>query len=184
MLARFPVFIPSHYAVLLFACLAAACGDPPTLLNSERIRQKFGTYGIEIIHADDVERTACLYSKSDSGNICRTVAVVKFSAPIDMAYSAEHAAILAGGSIGEVFREAGWTIAKRHLFTGELAVPRSGQDIFRIMHIAPLESLATHKYIFEIRRGEQKFDYARITEIHHPGYLTDDELGAIYGVLP
>ena len=37
-----------------------------------------------------------------------------------------------------------------------------------------------HSYVFEVRKGDSVFDYATITERHHPRYLTAADLKAIY----
>ena len=49
-----------------------ACTTEPELLNSERIAQTFGSYGIDVLQADGALRRSNLYSVSDGLRTCRT----------------------------------------------------------------------------------------------------------------
>ncbi len=160
--------------VILASCLA-----PEPLLNSERIEQAFGSYGIEVLESDGVVRVSNLYSVEGDEKICRTFAVVRYPAEIDPLFAAEHDLILSGESIGAVFKQRGWTVKKHHLYMGELpASPR----VAGLMRLADAPPLATHIYVLEVVKGEAAFEYARIEEAHHPDYLTLDDLRSIYGV--
>ena len=154
--------------------------DTADLLSSERIEKKFGSYGVDVLEADANRRVSALYSLADGEKICRTYARVRFIPTIDPAFAAEHARVLAGESIGAVFRSAGWTIAKRHRHIGETALPDDG-EIARLMRIGRRDKLATDTYVFEIEKNGRRFAYAEITELHHPAYLTASELASIYG---
>ncbi len=151
------------------------------LLSCERIRKKFGSYGVDVLEADADRRVSSLYSRTDDGKTCRTYAKVRFTPRIDPAFAAEHARVLAGESIGTVFQSAGWRIAKRHRHIGETALPDSGDDIAKLMGIDRTARLATDTYVFEIAKNGRRFEYAEITELHHPAYLTVAELASIYG---
>lgn len=153
--------------------------DTADLLSSERIQRKFGSYGVDVLQADANRRVSALYSLADGDKICRTYAQVRFAPTIDPAFAAEHARILAGESIGVVFRSAGWTIAKRHRHIGEAALPNG--DVAELMRIGGQDRLATDTYVFEIEKDGRRFAYAEITELHHPAYLTAAELASIYG---
>src|ERR1044072_7114553 len=78
------------------------------LLNSERIEAKFGSYGIEVLEQNALRRVSNLYSGSGGEKPCRSSAVVPSPPQIDEAVATEHAAVLAGGSLGAVFVAAGW----------------------------------------------------------------------------
>ena len=41
--------------------------------------------------------------------------------------------------------------------------------------------LAVHQYLLVVSKDENAWSYARITEIHHPEFLTVGELQAMYG---
>lgn len=154
---------------------------PAEILSCERIHAKFGSYGVDVLESDSGRRVSSLYSVADGEKICRTYARVRFAAEIHPAFAAEHARVLAGESIGTVFHSAGWAIAKRHRHIGETGLAGSGDDIARLMRIDGTSRLATHTYVFEIAKDGRRFEYAVITELHHPAYLTAAELPAIYG---
>lgn len=155
--------------------------QPAEILSSERIHQKFGSYGVDVLESDPCRRVSCLYSLTDGTKICRTYAKVRFAPAIDPAFAAEHVRVLAGESIGTVFRSAGWKIVKRHRHIGETALPGRKCDIAQLMHIESTDRVATDTYVFEIAKNGRRFEYAEITELHHPAYLTAAELASIYG---
>lgn len=163
-------------AVLL---LLAACVERQSPLNSDRIREKFGSYGVEVLRADSQRRISNLYSGAGSNRVCRTLAIVDFASPLSPTLTEEHARIVAGGSIGEVFRAAGWTIHKTNSQTGEQPLPNLDLDISALMNIQRVSTLATHTYQFELEKNGSRYVYAVITEIYHPDYLTYAELASI-----
>lgn len=172
-------------ALLLLALLVGACAEQPPgiILNSDRIRQEFGSYAVEILYSDEEQRISSLYSDSGAGKITRTFAVVVFDTPVAAALTQTHQNILAGKSIGEEFRAAGWTIDKQHVFIGELSVSADHPEIKRLMNIQLPASVAAHTYQFVVTRDDRSFTYATIVEIHHPDYLDKDELEQLYGVM-
>jgi hypothetical protein len=167
-------------AALLAAGLAQAQAQPPgrELLNSERIAQRFGSYGVEVLASDRRTRVSNLFSGQGESKICRTFAVVRFPASIDPAVAAEHTAILRGGSIGAVFSANGWRVLKTHLYYGEVrATPR----LAALMHVAEGTSLAEHAYVLDVAKDDKTVEYAALVEIHHPAYLVQTDLVRIYG---
>ena len=85
---------------------AAAPGQPAgrELLNSERIAAAFGSYGVEVLEQDEQVRVSNLYSGAAGRQDLPDVRDRALSAaPSIPRVSAEHAAIVAGGSIGAVF---------------------------------------------------------------------------------
>src|SRR5690606_37906628 len=93
-------------------------------------------------------------------------------------FAREHEAILAGGSIGAVFAAAGWRVTKRHLQYGELD---STRRVEALMGGLQPSKLAAHVYVLAVERDGTAYDYAVIAEVHHPAYLTAEDLPAIYG---
>jgi hypothetical protein len=158
-----------------------ACAGSSAWLNSDRIEQTFGSYGVDVLHSEGLRRESSLYSSEDGIRTTRTYAVVEYQGEPRSAYAREHALIKAGGSIGATFRRAGWTIDKRHLYIGELEMPDAYAHIGELMRIDLPETLATHVYLLIVTGDEGSFAYATITEIHHPEYLTATDLKAIYG---
>jgi hypothetical protein len=148
------------------------------LLNSERIERAFGSYGIEVLESDGGIRVSNLYSEVGGARIGRTFAVVLYPASVDSGFAREHAAIVAGGSIGATFTQSGWTVVKVHRYFGEIdATPRLAQ----LMGGIEAPRLAVHVYAFEIVRGGERFEYAMIAEVHHPDYLRAANVREIYG---
>jgi hypothetical protein len=148
------------------------------LLNSERIEQEFGSYGIEVLESGAEIRVSNLYSLDEGKRTCRTFAVVRYPQVVDRAFAAEHAEILQGGSIGAVFARRGWQVRKSHLYFGELA---ASARLAELMDIEEGTPLAEHLYVLDVGKDGRALEYAALAEIHHPAYLRADELPAIYG---
>ena len=166
-------------AVTLLAQAAPSLGQGPgrELLNSERIAAAFGSYGVEVLEQDDTVRVSSLFSLAADEKTCRTFAVVRY-APVDPAVSAEHAAIVAGGSIGAVFAAHGWEVRKTHLAYAERsASPR----LASLMRIGSGTPLAEHVYVLDVAKDGRTIEYAALVEIHHPDYLSVVDLAEIYG---
>ena len=147
------------------------------LLNSERIAAEFGSYGIEVLEQPAGQRVSNLYSVANREETCRTFAVVRYER-IDPRISVEHAAIVGGGSIGAVFVAAGWEVRKTHLRYSEM---RATRRLASLMRIVEDTRLAMHIYALDVAKGGQVIPYATLAEIHHPDYLTSEDLPAIYG---
>ena len=150
-------------------------------LNSERIKQEFGSFGIEVIECSAERRVASLYSLENGARVCRTYADVAFNVSVVPELAVEHALVLAGQSIGAVFKGRGWSITKGHTHIGSVTLTPDDSAILSLMHLEPPQRVAVHSYVFEVRKGGSVFDYATITERHHPCYLTAADLKAIYG---
>ena len=167
-------------AVLLFLTLLAGCaGGLP--LNSDLIEARFGSYGVEIREQTERRRTSRLYSDTNGVATTRTYAVVDFLGQETAPFADVHQSILAGASIGRRFREAGFSIRKQHLFIDELEVPATYVALADLMQIELPETLAVHQYLFIVSKDARSWVYARITEVHHPDFLSVDELRATYG---
>jgi hypothetical protein len=150
----------------------------PQLLNSERIEQRFGSYGIDVLESDGKLRVSSLYSLENGRKVCRTFAVVLYPSEVDPRYADAHAAILAGGSIGAVFKQRGWSVTKKNLYFGTLApTPR----VAALMRDDSGRPLAVHVYGLYVTKGDATLPYATIAEVHHADYLTLAELRDIYG---
>lgn len=154
----------------------------PETLTSERIRERFGSCGIEVLAADGRERVSSLFSLTGGTKVCRSYAQVRFELPVPGALAGEHTRVLAGASIGATFKAAGWRIERRHLYVRETRLSGSERAIADLMDIAPGARLATHSYVFRVAKDGDAHDYARITEWHHPDYLDAGELANLYGM--
>jgi hypothetical protein len=170
--------VPSSIA----AAALSACAIESELLNSERIEERFGSYGIEVLSERPGLRKSALYSGSGSDRTCRTYAVVRFANASDTKIDSEHEQVLAGDSIGAIFKAGGWTIRKETLHIGATDVPAVDSDFIASMRLeAPFE-IAMHVYRLLLRKGGEAIDYATISEFHHPDYLRLSDLRALYPV--
>lgn len=165
----------------LFIVILAGCASDSATLNSEHIARKYGNYAIEVIETNEFIRVSNLYSESATGRICRTFAVVQLTRQREPSFASEHAQIVAGGSIGSVFKSRGWQIEKEHQYIGEIAIDSMSRRIVRLMRLDTPATASIHVYNFRISTGEVSFDYAMIAEVHHPDYLTAAMLRSIYG---
>lgn len=168
---------PSNAVVLALVTSFGALVASAQILNSERIEQTFGSFGIDVLYSDESLRVSSLYSEEGGARTTRTVAVVQYPALVDGAFTSEHQVILDGGSIGATFKEAGWEVVKINLSTQEMRQP---DEITQLMSLDGRSPLATHFYQLDIRRQGERIPYAEIVEIHHPDYLTLDDLQRIY----
>jgi len=148
------------------------------LLNSERIEQTFGSYGIEVLTRDRTIRVSKLYSFEGAQNVCRTFAVVRYPEAIDPSFASEHELILSGGSIGATFVQHGWEVNKAHRYFGTI---QASSKLAELMGGIEQTDLALHLYVLTVAKGDSAFEYAAIVEVHHPEYLSLDDLHEIYG---
>ena len=148
------------------------------LLNSERIEQVFGSYGLEVLASAPALRVSKLFSTHDEQEICRTFAVVAYPREIDDAIAVEHSAILDGGSIGATFAAGGWQVSKVHYYFGEMP---STAKVEALMGGIERSRLAVHVYALRVSRGGVEIGYASIVEVHHPDYLDPADLVELYG---
>jgi hypothetical protein len=176
-------FWRTHLYIVAAALLvqAASSGQPAReLLNSDRIAATFGNYGVEVLEQDDEVRVSNLFSTAAEDKTCRTFAIVRYASPLDPMVSTEHAAIVAGGSIGAVFAAGGWQVRKSHLRYSER---EASPKLARLMRIAAGTLLAEHAYVLDVVKDGRSIEYAALLEIHHPAYLALDDLAAIYGAV-
>ncbi len=165
-------------APAVLAAALSACATETVLLNSERIEQRFGSYGIDVLASEAGLRRSSLYSAEDGIKVCRTYAVVRFTDEPDTSINTEHAKVLAGNSLGAVFKANGWNIHKQTLHIGTIIVDDG--DVLELMSLDGPQSLALHVYQLLLARGNRIFEYATIVEVHHPDYLAVPELLTIY----
>lgn len=164
----------------VLAAALSACAVQPELLNSERIEQRFGSYGIEVLEQTSSVRRSSLYTTSDGTTTCRTYAVVEFADATITDISAAHQNILAGESIGTTFKTAGWQINKETIYVGELAIDNPQHPIGLLMRLEGPANLGLHAYRLMLDKGVRSIHYATIIETHHPDYLVAADLLELY----
>jgi hypothetical protein len=171
-----------QFLISLTSFLVYACAVEPETLNSDRIEQQFGNYGVEIIEQSPVLRRANLYSDDGTERICRTYAVVKFLEVDSARIAVPHRLVLAGGSIGATFREAGWQIHKETTYIGAVSTADLQQPVIELMRIKTPASIGVHVYRLALISEQDSIHYATILEAHHPEYLSRNDLLEIYSV--
>jgi len=149
--------------------------------NSDRIRLKFGSYGIEIVENGGRIRVSNLYSTTDGRKTNRTFAVVMLPDVIEPAFRKEHDAIINGQSIGIVFKGHGWQIDKHHQYVGELDVGSDFSAVHSVFGDIGEVRPVIHVYSLLIKKDNRQFHYASIAEVHHPDYLGLEDLREIFG---
>ena len=165
-----------HFPPSVFAAMLSACATESVLLNSKRIEQRFGSYGIEVLASEAGLRRSGLLSYDGDTATCRTYAVVQFSDQLDERYDDAHSRVLAGDSIGATFKEDGWDIRKHTLYIGTVRLPGAPTEVGRLMRLTGAHDLALHVYQLVIARDDIELEYATIMEAHHPEYLVEADL--------
>jgi len=184
----------ARISVIVAFLAAASCATPirdasipevqqqtGALLNSERIRQRFGSYGIDVVYESEQLRVSNLYSLEGDEKVMRTLALVVYPPSIPELIQAEHAEIKSGLSIGEVFHSHGWEVAKRTIYTGEIRSSPEFAGVYAAMGGVRSSNLAVQIYQMSVGRNGVWTDYARIAEVHHPDYLDLAQLREISG---
>src|SRR5210317_2141547 len=150
----------THFPPSVFAAMLSACATESVLLNSKRIEQRFGSYGVEVLASEAGLRRSGLLSYDGDTATCRTYAVVQFSDQLDNRYDDAHTRVLAGGSIGATFKEDGWDIEKHTLYVGSVPLPAGPSEVRRLMRLTGPHHLALHIYQLVLVRGDIEFEYA------------------------
>jgi hypothetical protein len=162
------------------AAAMSACALEPELLNSERIEGRFGSYGIEVLSSQSGLRRSNLYSTDNGIRTCRTYAVVRFTGESSALVDTEHEQILAGNSIGAIFKANGWSIHKESLYVGTMRLEKGAGRIADLMRVDIDTEVAMHIYRLLLEKDGQALEYATIMELHHPEYLVKSDLDEMY----
>jgi len=164
----------------VIAAALDACAHESERLNSERIAERFGSYGIDVISSEPGLRRSNLYSSENRKRTCRTYAVVRFVDEPDTIIDKEHAQILAGKSIGAIFKASGWTIFKETLHVGNAELDDAAHPVAILMRLERGADVAIHVYRLLLEKGQRAIDYATLIELHHPDYLSLADLLKLY----
>ena len=173
---------PNRIPLFVLAAALSASAMESEVLNSERIARQFGNYDIDVLVAKPGLRRSSLFSVEGTDHVCRTYAVVKFTDQALWENYEEHAKIIAGGSIGAVFKESGWEIVKETLYVGNFGIDKSSSEILQLMRLKDAQELAMHVYRLNVRKDDLIVEYATIVESHHPEYLTVADLKRLYPI--
>ncbi len=162
----------SRLATMVVATsISLAAGAKETQpLNSDKIRERFGHYGVELLHQDAIARLASLYSMSDQRRITRTLALTRFELPTHPALAVEDEQIRAGASIGATLRSAGWQVIKDgqadcQTLAGERFARLGGSTL------AADDPVLIRVYTLKVTGKNLSLDYAVIAEAYHPEHI-------------
>jgi hypothetical protein len=143
-------------------------------LNSDAIRARYGSYSVVVISQSTTQRVAALRSGFASDSICRTLALTQFAVPVAAELLPAHQRILAGASIGETIRNAGFVVTKSDPIYFQL----SSWELFEQLaqHTVPRNApLLAQIYRIGATTAEKHIPYAVIIEIYHPDYRSLEE---------
>lgn len=169
------------FSAIVFTALLGACTLEPPLLNSERILERYGSFGIAVAPRNSDVRRSNLYSGEGNERICRTYAVVQFSDAAASRVGEAHTRILDGESIGTTLKAAGWQVHKLGSHIGNLSLVDPEHTIAALMRLQESSELAMHAYQLHLQKNSQSIYYATIIEVHHPDFLSESDLRRLYG---
>ena len=137
-------------------------------MNSERIKARFGSYHVRVLHQDESRRLANLCSSHDHADVCRTLAVTCFATPTPSTLTEADALIRQGHSIGSTLKQAKQQISREMI--AEASVPCGDAFAALTGHTVCAGDLL-YLRLYRLNAGEPGGDlapYATIAEAHHP----------------
>lgn len=135
-------------------------------MNSDLIRQRFGSYQVGVLHQAATSRVANLFSLNSGQTVCRTLAVTHFIEPVATALRDADAKIRTGQSIGATLRAQRFEVSKRLVIATQAA---SGSKFAALAaDVAPGAVLSINVYLLQAHNETGRADYAVIAEAYHP----------------
>ena len=150
-------------------------------MNSQRIHKKFGSYGVDVLTANESMRISSLFSVHNDQHVTRTLAVVSFVQPMPKLLRAMHKQIVTGDSIGATYRAHDWMIDKPLVAVDKLPASEDFDFVYKSMQLNSAQELIMHMYRFRVAQAntDDWIPYATIAEIHSPDYLSKQEVYSI-----
>ncbi len=152
---------------------------PP--LNSTLIKEKFGTYGVDVLVQEPHLRIASLYSLVEDQRVTRSLAIVDYIDQEAPQVTTIHHRITAGGSIGQSFVDEGFEVVKKTEALVELPANEDFSSLYKMMRLLQPAALAFHTYLLNVRKNDDWIVYARVTEVHSPEHLGIKQLVERFG---
>ncbi|MFK8031762.1 MAG: hypothetical protein AB8G18_16115 [Gammaproteobacteria bacterium] len=152
-----------------------------TPLNSNLIKERFGSYGVNVLVQDSELRIASLFSLVNDQPVTRSLAVVNYQNCDDLQVAVVHQHIVDGGSIGQSFVDHGFAVVKDTTALVELPVDSAFDTLYEMMRLNSPVPLAYHTYQLNVRKDGEWIAYAKVTEVHSPEHLTIDGLVERFG---
>jgi len=152
------------------------------LLNSERIQNCFGSYGVEIIEQEGNLRISSLFSLDGDQRITRTLAISEFADKLPPDLLPVYQFIREGASMGSTLEAAGWRVEKHHRYLGETPITSGFSCMTGLveLHAESGLMLAVQVYDLWVLKETQEVRFALLAELHDPRYLTLFDLRNIY----
>lgn len=147
----------------------------PGLLLSERIREKFGSFFVQVLLQDELSgvRLSSMYTEDAGTKHVQAIAMTAFNLNVDPRLQKAHKEIFDGASIGSTLVKHGFSVEKDLLFSG-LSEPMPEN----VSHTLRTDSnqFASSVYDLNVKIGNESVYYCTITEIYAPEFLALDEL--------
>ena len=141
------------------------------LVNSDRIKARFGSYHVQVLHQDAATRLASLCSRHDAADVCRTLAVTRFANPTPAALAEADALIREGDSIGSTLEQAGQHLSREII--AEASVPCGDAFTALTAQTVKRDDLLSLR-LYRLDAGPDPAElmpYATIAEAHHPEHI-------------
>ena len=152
------------------------------LLNSDLIRERFGSYHVDVLRRSDSTRVSALSSDEAGERVCRTFAVTQFMPGRLEVDEQVLQRIEDGDSIGATLRRAGIDVDKQSLDISDVCLEDPAHPALERMQLAAPATLALHIYTLGIRDSEDASLFAIIAELHHPDFLSGAQLLELFDV--
>ena len=143
-------------------------------MNSEDIKNRFGSYHVEVLQQNQVHRVASLYSEHGEAKVCRTLAVTYFWQPTPESVVPADQLIRQGQSIGSTLLAAG-LLLERELLLEAATTSGTGFERLSAGTVKPGTALLIRLYRLNTGIDQSAMNpYATIAEAHHPEHLSPD----------
>ena len=138
-------------------------------LNSDRIRQVFGSYSVDVLQQQAHLRIASLCSHHGGRTICRTLAVTLFAESLPDALKDADRRIREGASIGETLRDLGFITQKTDT---HWCSATAGAQFARLTQgeVSAGSLLVARLYKLVVDHNGERWEYATIAEAYHPAH--------------
>ena len=143
-------------------------------MNSEDIKNRFGSYHVGVLEQDAAHRVASLYSEHAGKAVCRTLAVTYFWQPTPPVMLAADERIREGHSIGSTLSDAGLFLQRQLVL--EARTPSGGSfEKLSAGTVRPGTPLMLRLYRLDAGTDSGSLSpYATIAEAHHPEHIAAD----------
>jgi hypothetical protein len=135
-----------------------------------------------MLASDGPTRQSALSSEDAAGKVCRTFAITRFADAAESLDLDSQQRILNGASIGATLKQDGWNILKATIHVGSVEIDRVAHPVLDLMQLDVPATLALHIYRLSIEKNGESLEYATISELHHPDYLSEADVRELFPV--